>query len=148
MNVFRSKPKPSTWIFLKCTVGLLVAIAWSVGGVPQVSLADQPMNTLEIQNDSGQFALVKVVGPTKAVVKLPLDHKRTTLLSPGEYYILVRFGFAPKEYVYTKGDPFTVTQQEKQFSYTTITLHRIVMGMKNPHQVSSEEFENFKLHGE
>lgn len=98
-----------------------------------------------IQNDSGQFALVKTVGPTRTVVKVPLDLKRSVRLAPGEYYILVRFGFAPKEYIYTKGDVFTVTQEEDRFSYTTIILHRVIPGIKNPHEVSSEEFENYKI---
>ena len=98
-----------------------------------------------IQNDSGQFALVKTVGPTRAVTRIPLDQKKPIRLAPGKYYILVRFGFAPKEYIYTKGEPFTVKQEENKFTLTTITLHRVVSGMKNDHEVPGEEFENFTI---
>lgn len=124
---------------------VLTAIVWVGTDGVGISLAETPRNVLTIKNDSGQFALVKVVGPTRAVVKVPLDQKKTALLAPGDYYILVRFGFAPKEYIYTKGEPFRVTQEEEQFSYTTITLHRVVSGLNNPHEVSGEEFENFKI---
>ena len=131
--------------FLKLAVTISLSIAWSLVAEADLSHAQKPGNVLTIQNDSGQFALVKIVGPTRAVAKVPLDQKKMVHLSPGEYYILVRFGFAPKEYIYTKGEPFSVTQEKDQFSFTTITLHRVVAGMENPHEVSGEEFKNFKI---
>ncbi|MDT7044095.1 hypothetical protein [Candidatus Nitronereus thalassa] len=134
------KPLPSkNW-----TTMWLVLIVWLVGQTG-ISYAEQPGNILTIQNDSGQFALVKTVGPTRAVTKIPLDQKKSVRLAPGEYYILVRFGFAPKEYIYTRGEPFTVKQEENKFTLTTITLHRVVAGMENNHEVSGDEFENFTL---
>ena len=124
---------------------LMLVIACGIAGQVGIGQATTPLNRLTIQNDSGQFALVKTVGPTRAVTKIPLDQKKTIHIAPGEYYILVRFGFAPKEYVYTKGETFTVTQEEKRFSMTTVTLHRVVPGMMNPNEVSGEEFENYKI---
>lgn len=126
-------------------IAFLPLIACSLMGLVSVGHAKKEGNALTIQNDSGQFVLMKTVGPTRAVAKIPLDQKKTLFLAPGEYYILVRFGFAPKEYIYTKGDPFMVTQEEKKYSHTTITLHRVVSGMKNPHEVSGEEFENYRI---
>ncbi len=124
---------------------VMLVIACGITGQVGIGQATTPLNRLTVQNNSGQFALVKTVGPTRAVVKIPLDQKKTIHVAPGEYYILVRFGFAPKEYIYTKGEPFKVIQDEDKFSITTVTLHRIVSGMKNPNEVSREEFENYRI---
>ena len=125
-------------------VPILILILWSTACLVSHSQAKKPSNTLTIQNDSGQFAVVKIVGPTRAVMKIPLDQKKKAHVTPGEYYILVRFGFAPKEYIYTKGKLFTLTQEQDRLSHTRITLHRVIPGIENPYEVSGEEFENFK----
>lgn len=130
---------PNKWVMV------FLLIACSITGLGTLGHAKKGGNVLAIQNDSGQFALVKTVGPTRAVAKIPLDQKKTIRLATGEYYILVRIGFAPKEFIYTKGEPFTITEEEDKFSLTTVTIHRIVSGMKNPHEVSGEEFENYKI---
>ncbi len=132
-------------IYAKGLVALLIMIAWSMTGPVGISQAKKPSHTLTIQNDSGQFVLVKIVGPTRAVLKVPLDRKKKVHLASGEYYILVRFGFAPKEYIYTKGEPFTLAQEQDRFSHTSIILHRVIAGIENPHEVSGEEFKNFIL---
>lgn len=124
---------------------ILILVAWSLAGQVGINQAKKPSNRLTIQNDSGQFVVVKIVGPTRAVMKVPLDRKKKVYLGPGEYYILVRVGFAPKEYIYTKGEPFTLTQEQDQFSHTSITLHRVIAGIENPYEVSGEEFKNFIL---
>lgn len=126
-------------------VPILILILWSTACLVSHSQAKKPSNTLTIQNDSGQFAVIKIVGPTRAVMKVPLDRKKKIHLAPGEYYILVRFGFAPKEYIYTKGKLFTLTQEQDRFSHTSITLHRVIAGIENPYEVSGEEFKNFIL---
>ena len=138
------KPK-STVLITKKYVAIILVILWSTVSLVSPSQAKKPSHTLTIQNDSGQFVLVKIVGPTRAVLKVPLDQKKKAHLTSGEYYILVRFGFAPKEYIYTKGNPFSLTQKQDRFSHTRITLHRIVSGIENPHEVSGKEFENFNF---
>ena len=145
MDVTAYQSKPSTAISPQQWVLIFLLIAWGMAEHVTTSHANTAANALSIQNDSGQFVLVKTVGPTRVVAKINLDQNKTLRLAPGEYYVLVRFGFAPKEYVYTKGEPFIVTQEEDNFSFTTITLHRVVSGMKNPHEVSGEEFENYKI---
>ena len=145
MKLLRSKSIEPAKMSIKATVLLFSSIAASLMGHMEMSQAEKPQNVLAVQNDSGQFALVKTVGPTKAIAKIPLDQKKTILLTPGDYYILIRFGYAPKEHIYTKSDSFSVTQGDNQFSYTTITLHRIVAGMKNSHEVSGEEFKKFRI---
>lgn len=131
--------------FSQLWITILLIMAWSMVIQTNVSQATLTANALTIQNDSGQFVLVKIVGPTRTVIKVPLDQTKKVHLAPGEYYILVRFGFAPKEYIYTKGEPFMVTQEKDNFSRTTITLHRVISGIGNPHEVSGEEFNNYKI---
>ena len=145
MPLNQLRRRPQTTKFIKKWFTLILIIAWSMAGQIGIGQTKTPSNRLTIQNNSGQFALVKTVGPTRAVAKMPLDQKKTIHVAPGEYYILVRFGFAPKEYIYTKGETFTIMQEKDKFSITTVTLHRIVSGMKNPHEVSREEFENYKI---
>lgn len=134
--------------FAKRWAILLFVIVWGLVGQVGLGQENDALNRLTIQNNSGQFALIKTVGPTRSVTKIPLDQKKTIHLAPGEYYILVRFGFAPKEYIYTKGEAFTVKQEKEKFSLITITLHRIVSGMENDREVSGEEFENFTMGNE
>ena len=126
-------------------VTIIILILWSTAFLVSLSQAKKPSHTLTIQNDSGQFVLVKIVGPTRAVLKVPLDQKKKAHLVSGKYYILVRFGFAPKEYIYTKGEAFTLTQEQDRFSHTSIILHRVVAGIENPHEVSGKEFEKFTI---
>lgn len=114
-------------------------------GMTAEGRAPEPLNTITIDNQSGQYAEVKVMGPSKEFLRVPLEGKRTVHVKQGEYYILVRYGFSPKEYVYTKSDPFMVTEPEGKFSIITFTLHRIVAPNPGTHQVSEEEFESATL---
>jgi len=110
---FRSKQKTLTMTSTKRWITILIVIAWSLSGQIGISQAKKPSHTLTVQNDSGQFVLVKIVGPTRAVLKVPLDQKKKAHLASGTYYILVRFGFAPKEYIYTKGKAFTLNPRAR-----------------------------------
>lgn len=145
MTSYELSQQTSTKTFLRRGVTLVLLLTYSLVAPIAISQAQKAGNLLTIQNDSGQFVLLKTVGPTRAVVKIPLDQKKRIHLTPGEYYILVRFGFAPKEYIYTKGETFTVRQEEETYSQTIVTLHRIVSGMDNPHEVTREEFENYQM---
>ena len=93
-------------------------------------------------NESGQNAHVKLIGPTRTTLKIYLDQKRSVRVEAGEYYVLARYGNSPKEYTYTKGDPFSVTQSGDQYSRISITLHRVISGSHTTGLVSGEEFEN------
>ena len=93
-------------------------------------------------NESGQNAHVKLIGPTRTALKIYLDQKRSVRVDAGEYYVLIRYGNSPKEYTYTKGDPFSVTQSGDQYSRISITLHRVISGSHTTGLVSGDEFEN------
>ncbi len=98
-------------------------------------------NSIKFDNQSGRNAVIRVMGPTKAVAKMQRNETRIVYVVAGEYYILVRYGDSSKEYTYTKSTPFSVTESEEQFSIITFTLHRRGGGTFNITPVSGKEFE-------
>ncbi len=58
-------------------VTIIILILWSTTCLMVPSQAKKPSNRLTIKNDSGQFASVKIVGPTRAVMKVPLEQKKS-----------------------------------------------------------------------
>jgi hypothetical protein len=109
---------------------------------PQVCWAQNNPNTITFDNQSGEPALVKVIGHTGLLIEVPNGESRLINVPAGQYYLLVRYGSKPDRYTYAKGDPFTVTQTETQYSVITITLHKVVGGNYSSHPISSEQFEN------
>jgi hypothetical protein len=98
------------------------------------------LNTITFTNQSGQQALVKVVGPTPRAVAVPDRGEGTVRVAPGTYYTLVRYG-EPPGYSYTRGDSFTVTQSSSHYSVITITLHKVVGGNYGSRPTSAEQFD-------
>jgi hypothetical protein len=103
--------------------------------------AENYLNTVTFDNQSGEYGVVKLVGPTAKTVDIPHGQKRTVNVAAGEYYILVRYGSKPERYSYSKGDPFTVHQTATQYSCITITLHPVVNGNYRTRSSSREEFD-------
>lgn len=115
-------------------------------GLASLPYAAQPApHKIIFDNQSGQNALVKVIGSTKLVVKVPKQRKKTVHVADGDYYIFVRYGDSAKDYSYTKSDPFAVTQSGDQYSIITFTLYRTRGGDFNVTPVSPEEFEKAEL---
>src|SRR5262245_6846995 len=83
-----------------------------------------PRATITFDNQSGEVALVKVIGPTGRQTEVPNAQKRTVTVLGGQYYIVTHYGASPDKYTYSKGDPFKVTQTSTQHSIITITLHK------------------------
>ena len=124
---------------------VVVCLLWIEVWVPPPCDAQPAPNKIIIDNQSGQNAVVKLVGPTKLVVKVPKQHKKSVRAAKGEYFILVRYGDSAKEFTYTKSDSFAVTQPEDQYSIITFTLYRTRGGDFNVTSASEEEFENAEL---
>jgi hypothetical protein len=103
--------------------------------------AQTPPNTITLENESGDFALVQVIGPTERLIEVPQGQKRTVNVTAGEYYLLARYGESPERYRYTKGESFKVTQTATQYSTITITLHKVAGGNYPTQPTSQEEFE-------
>ena len=135
-------------IFRFQAIVVLAMVLWIVSWSSIPTVAQTPLHTITFDNQSGQNAVVKLVGPTRIVTRISLGQKKKMHATEGEYYILVRYGNAPKEYVYTKGEPFVVNQLENQYSVITITLHRVISGHSVAGLISGEEFENAGVYDE
>jgi len=96
-------------------------------------------NEVEFDNQSGQVALVKLLGPTTREVNVPINSKLSVTASPGEYYIMVRYGTS-ENYQYSKGEKFEVTETATERSRTTITLHKVIGGNYGSRSISEDEF--------
>jgi hypothetical protein len=103
-------------------------------------LSARAQNMVVFDNQSGEPALVKVVGPTSAQVEVPNGAKQGVEAASGHYTIKVRYGVKGK-YHYAKGDDFEVTETPTTRSETTITLHKVVGGNYGSRPISEKEFE-------
>ncbi len=131
-----------TLMHLMRTVCMVMMLSCLMGVMPIRAQAEQVTpNMITFDNQSGRNAVVRVIGPTRAVAKMQRDESRIVRVAAGEYYILVRYGDSKKEYSYTKSAAFSVTQSEKEISMITFTLHRRHGGTFNSQPVSGNEFE-------
>jgi hypothetical protein len=120
----------------------LVGLVFLTGSVTSShSHAQTPRATITFDNQSGEVALVKVIGPTSRQTEVPNGQKRTVTVAGGQYYIVTRYGTSPDKYSYSKGDPFKVTQTSTQHSVITITLHQVVDGNYHSDPISAAEFD-------
>jgi len=120
---------------------LLAAVLVFVASAGHAQRGQTPRATITFDNQSGQFALVKVIGPTRRQTQVPNGQRRTVTVAGGQYYILTRYGTDSKAYTYSKGNSFQVTQTARQHSVITITLHKVVGGNYQTRAVSASEFE-------
>lgn len=104
-----------------------------------VSLSAFAQNKVVFDNQSGDPALVKLIGPTKTEVQVPNGTKAGVDAAAGKYAIKVRYG-TPGNYRYSKGQEFEVTETATARSKTTITLHKVIAGNYDAHPISESEF--------
>lgn len=112
---------------------------------PQHIYAQDYQNTITFDNQSGDPALVKLLGPTGQTIEVPDKQRRTVKVSTGKYDLLVRYGSKPEQYRYSKGEPVTVTETDTTYSVLTITLHKVVDGNYETHPISAKEFESVTI---
>jgi tetratricopeptide (TPR) repeat protein len=96
-------------------------------------------NTVSFDNQSGEPALVKLIGPTSSDIEVPNGSKQALQASAGKYFIKVRYG-SQGNYHYTKGQEFTVDETATTTSDITITLHKVVHGNYGSSPISEQEF--------
>ncbi|MGB7748252.1 MAG: hypothetical protein WBN75_13300 [Verrucomicrobiia bacterium] len=84
-------------------------------------------NTVSFDNQSGEPALVKLIGPAPNEVEVPDGTRQSVQASAGKYFIKVRYGVQGK-FHYAKGQEFTVDETATTTSQITITLHKVVNG--------------------
>jgi LysM repeat protein len=105
-------------------------------GCSLVSAADK--NMLTLVNQSGEDALVKIVGPKSGVVELTKESERTILLPAGSYKYYVRYGQGQTA-SYTRGTPFTLEAVSTGYIEAALTLIS-PPGTYQPDSVLEEEF--------
>lgn len=116
----------------KFVVGLVVVAC-------AVTLSAFGQNKVVFDNQSGDPARVKLIGPTKTEVQVPVGTKQGVDALAGKYTIKVRYG-TPGSFRYSKGQEFEVTETATARSETTITLHKVVGGNYDAHPISESEF--------
>jgi hypothetical protein len=91
-------------------------------------------------NQSGEPALVRLVGPTRAEVHVG-NNRRNSIhrVAGGLYTIRVRYG-EPGNYRYTEGQSFRLVSSSSAHSVVVITLHPVVDGNYSTHPISAGEF--------
>lgn len=104
-----------------------------------VTLSAFGQNKVVFDNQSGDPALVKLIGPTKTEVQVANGAKAGVDAAAGKYTIKVRYG-TPGSYRYSKGQEFEVTETTTARSETTITLHKVVAGNYESQPISETEF--------
>lgn len=79
-------------------------------------------NTITFDNQSGEPALVKLVGPTAQAIDVPNGEKRTVTVAAGEYSLLARYGADPKRYTYSRGNPFKVEETTTPYKASLLKI--------------------------
>lgn len=103
------------------------------------SAAFAQQNRVIFDNQSGEPALVKLIGPTSRDVEVPTGEKVGVSASAGRYLIKVRYG-RPGKYRYSQGEEFEVKETPTTRSQITITLHKVVDGNYETEPISEDEF--------
>jgi len=95
---------------------------------------------ITFDNQSGEPALVRLVGPTRAEVAVP-DRRRNSInrVAAGRYVLYVRYG-TPGAYRYIEGDAFRVEGTATGYSSITITLHGVQEGNYSIRGSSAADF--------
>ncbi|MFH1919873.1 MAG: hypothetical protein ABIP48_08320 [Planctomycetota bacterium] len=110
-----------------------------------VPVSDRPavkygLSIITFDNQSGQPASVRLVGPTRAEVNVPSGGQDSIrFVAPGSYLIRVRSGTLGN-YRYSEGDTFDVTQMDTTYSLVTVTLHPTPGGNYSVRDSSAADF--------
>jgi len=115
-------------------------VAWSVLIVCACAVSAFAQNKVVFDNQSGEPALVKLIGPTQTQVEVPNGAKAGADAAAGRYVIKVRYG-TPGKYRYSKGEEFEVKETATARSETTITLHKVVAGNYDSQDITMEAFD-------
>ena len=114
-------------------------VVWSVSIVFACTASAMAQNKVNFDNQSGEPALVKLVGPTQTEVEVPNGATVGVEAAAGHYFIKVRSGM-PGKYRYSKGDEFDVRETATTKSEITITLHKVIDGNYDSRPISEDEF--------
>ena len=105
-----------------------------------VAVSAFAQNKVVFDNQSGEPALVKLIGPTQTQTEVPNGAKAGADAAAGRYIIKVRYG-TPGKYHYAKGQEFEVTETATTRSETTITLHKVTAGNYESAPIGQGDFD-------
>jgi hypothetical protein len=120
----------------------LMCLVLLLAGVSRISRAQQYPNTIRFVNQSGENAMVKLIGPIRLSVLVPNAGSSTVNVPGGIYYILTRYCGRQGTCRYSKGDSFNVTQTDTEYSKVEITLHKVAGGQYHTRDASATEFNS------
>jgi hypothetical protein len=113
---------------------------WDRPVLPQATEVVYGSSIITFDNQSGQPALVRLIGPTRAEVHVPNGGSNSIhRVAPGHYVIRVRYG-TPGQYRYAEGQRFEVQGSATSYSHVTITLHTVPAGNYAMHSSSEAAF--------
>jgi hypothetical protein len=111
-------------------------------GVALLPQEDQESNRIIFENQSGQLAMVKLVGPSSQSLSVRNGQNRTVVVQPGEYYFLVRYGAAAGQFSYRKSARFSVDAEPGKVTQVSVTLHTVAGGNFSTKPSSAREFNS------
>jgi len=82
------------------------------------------LSVISLDNRSGSDILVRLLGPSAQTVTVPDGQPFGARVAVGDYYVLVRYGKSPSEYLFDKAGPIPVTETGGKHSVVHITLQR------------------------
>ena len=95
---------------------------------------------ITFDNQSGDPALVRLVGPTRAEVLVPSGSRNSIYhVAAGNYFLLVRYG-SPGRYRYIRCDRFDVQESAGTYATIAFTLHTVAFGNYAYRDASEDEF--------
>lgn len=130
----RRGPKEATML-TRTNLVLVAAVVFSLS----VSAGAVGRATLTLENASAEDALVRVVGPTTTYVETPNSSSRTIRVDGGTYRLYVRYG-QPGHYSYTRGEPFAIKDDGREWEEVTVTLHKVPNGNYRTSPSDAAEF--------
>jgi hypothetical protein len=114
-------------------------MTWSLVVMCAFTVSTFAQSRVVFDNQSGEPAVVKLLGPTQSQVEVPNGAKVGADAAAGRYIIKVRYGKLGA-YRYSKGDEFDVRETATERSEVTITLHKVMGGNYESCPMSPEEF--------
>jgi hypothetical protein len=121
-------------------------VTWSILIICTCTVPAFAQNKVIFDNQSGDPALVKLIGPTQTEVVVPNRAKVVADAAAGRYLIKVRYDTRGK-YHYSKGQEFEVKETATTRSETTITLHKVTAGNYDSRPISKGEFDESSASG-
>ena len=121
---------------------LAVALAVALSGATRAGAG--PGNEVRFDNESGQPARVKLMGPVAREIDVPEGRSRAVTVPPGAYHIKVRYG-TPGRYHYSRGETFRVEETATTRARISITLHKVEDGNYDTTPITEAEYEGARI---